>query len=268
MTDEATLTKAPEWHTRRSRGIGGSEVASILGLSPYRTAHVLWLEKSGRVQPEDISGLPHVLRGVLGEETCRMMIEQERLRAYRPKTWQGDKPHYLCSDDGFNPDEEEILEIKAMGKDNHEAASRGIVPPHYLCQCIWNLFVSKAKRCWFVSFRPEDGSKHEIEVLPDPVEAERIAAAVDHFWLVNVQGDVPPPLTINDAIEIALPEFEALLVAYLAERSEELRDRIKPYLVTHPNVRTPGGYRASITARGSISVRAPRARLQVGPASP
>ncbi len=35
----------PEWHDLRSRGIGGSEVAAILGLSPWQSQFSLWHSK-------------------------------------------------------------------------------------------------------------------------------------------------------------------------------------------------------------------------------
>ena len=176
-----SFEKPKEWHDRRSKGIGGSEIAAVLGISPYRTPYNLWLEKTGRERPADISNLPHVQRGILGEEVARMMLEREHLKSYVPKQWQGIKPHHLCSDDGWNIDDNTILEIKCMGIRPHEEVRQGKVPEYYACQVQWNLFVSKAAKCLFISFRPEDESMHIVEVLPNPEEQARIEKAVDHF---------------------------------------------------------------------------------------
>lgn len=44
-----------EWLKARQKGIGGSDAASILGISPWKTNVQLWEEKTGITEPEDIS---------------------------------------------------------------------------------------------------------------------------------------------------------------------------------------------------------------------
>ena len=46
---------SPEWHAARAAGIGGSEVAPILGLSPFESRFSLWHRKAGRIAPVDVS---------------------------------------------------------------------------------------------------------------------------------------------------------------------------------------------------------------------
>jgi putative phage-type endonuclease len=41
----------------RRRGIGASEVASVLGLTPWRTPFQVWLEKTGRLEPNELEKL-------------------------------------------------------------------------------------------------------------------------------------------------------------------------------------------------------------------
>ena len=41
-----------EWLAEREKGIGASDVAAILGLSPWETAYSLWLKKTHQVEPE------------------------------------------------------------------------------------------------------------------------------------------------------------------------------------------------------------------------
>lgn len=40
-----------EWHEQRRERLGASEVPAILGLSPWKSAYQVWLEKTGRVPP-------------------------------------------------------------------------------------------------------------------------------------------------------------------------------------------------------------------------
>ena len=37
-----------EWLKERTKGIGGSDVSTILGLNPYKTPLQLWEEKTGK----------------------------------------------------------------------------------------------------------------------------------------------------------------------------------------------------------------------------
>ena len=72
LVDTATLTE-DEWLSWRKKGIGGSDVASALGLSPYRTARELYYDKIG-VEPvvsgEDKSitfAIGHLLEDVVAQ---------------------------------------------------------------------------------------------------------------------------------------------------------------------------------------------------------
>ena len=51
------------WLQIRMRGIGSSDAAVAVGLSPYKSALSLWLEKTGRRESEDISDKPAVFWG-------------------------------------------------------------------------------------------------------------------------------------------------------------------------------------------------------------
>lgn len=37
-----------KWHTRRSCGLGGSDIGTVMGVNPYKTAFELWQEKTGK----------------------------------------------------------------------------------------------------------------------------------------------------------------------------------------------------------------------------
>jgi putative phage-type endonuclease len=55
------------WHELRSQHIGGSDVAALFGLSPYSSRWQLWMEKAGKLPPEDISGNKAVQAGTFLE---------------------------------------------------------------------------------------------------------------------------------------------------------------------------------------------------------
>jgi len=216
------------WHLARSKGIGGSEVPVVLGLSPYKTPYELWAEKTGKVVPEDISGLPHIKRGHMAETACRMLVERDLATSFKPKTWQIEGTPFRCSDDGYSLDREELLEIKAMGKAAHEATrDEKIIPEHYRVQCQWNLMVSGAKLCRFISYRPEENERAEIMVYPDPKEWEVLKEAALKFWAL-VQSDTPPPLSDRDYKVVRDGGFKDLSLQYanLKAMAEQLSNQI------------------------------------------
>lgn len=52
MSRTRELTRE-EWLAERKTGIGGSDAAAILGISPWRTAVDVWLDKTGRKPPRE-----------------------------------------------------------------------------------------------------------------------------------------------------------------------------------------------------------------------
>ena len=62
------------WLKKRNKGIGGSDASAIIGANPYKSNVELWLEKTGRKQPEDISNKDFVKYGINAEESLRNLF--------------------------------------------------------------------------------------------------------------------------------------------------------------------------------------------------
>lgn len=50
-----TVRDDAHWHELRAKHIGGSDVAAIFGLSSFSSKWQLWMEKAGKLSPEDLS---------------------------------------------------------------------------------------------------------------------------------------------------------------------------------------------------------------------
>lgn len=163
-----------------------------MGLSPYKSAYMLWTEKTGRVEPEDISGEYHVSRGTMNEPVALGKLEQKLGLQIEANTRFVHPEHgYMaCEVDGHQADF--IVEIKCMGLKNHELTAKGEVPEHYLAQCHYNMAISGMSKCIFVSYRPEDGTLHEVTIEADKVWKDKVLKAAQKFWEVNVLQDVEP----------------------------------------------------------------------------
>ena len=70
-----TFSTREELVKARKNGIGGSDVSAIVGMNPYKSNVDLWLEKTGRRTPEDISEKPYVKYGNQAEHHLRELFK-------------------------------------------------------------------------------------------------------------------------------------------------------------------------------------------------
>jgi putative phage-type endonuclease len=146
------------WLQERRRGLGASDAAAALGLSPYRTPLDLYLEKIGEVEPP--AETPAMRRGrkwegdVLDEYADSRDVDLvEQVFARHPE-----HPWMTATLDGVVPgaaypdprDGGWIVEAKVVGwRAAREWGEDGTddVPRHVLCQCHHQLAVTGAQRC-------------------------------------------------------------------------------------------------------------------------
>ena len=87
------MTPREEWLAKRSYGIGASESAAILGVSPFMSPYALWAKKCGLVEDSDETELQrwgNVLEPVICEEysaqTGRRIIDHGRYAVRQSQT--------------------------------------------------------------------------------------------------------------------------------------------------------------------------------------
>ena len=69
-----TIVSEAQWHAERAKGIGGSEAAAIVGLSPWCSNVELWQRKTGRKAAPDISDNAAVRYGHDAEPLIRKLF--------------------------------------------------------------------------------------------------------------------------------------------------------------------------------------------------
>ena len=76
------------WLEARKKFVGGSDVSALAGLSAYQSELGLYLEKSGQLEPADISTEPHVMRGNhLESGIAEYAAELEGWKIIQTKDW-------------------------------------------------------------------------------------------------------------------------------------------------------------------------------------
>ena len=204
----------------RKKYIGGSDIASILGISPYKTSYQLRLEKTGKVESKDISNLPHVRRGIVAEPIARDLVNKKLGREFKALRMVGAEPWMVANVDGI--DSKGLLEIKTMSLDKHNEVASGKIPPYYECQLEWYCAISEKESCVFASYRPEDGTLNMMTYWTNKELQNRILQEARAFWNHIIQNE-PPEVPESDH-ELCM-ESDMLEAAVEYKRlSEELKD--------------------------------------------
>tara|TARA_R110001583_G_scaffold33668_2_gene113721 strand:+ start:83 stop:1081 length:999 start_codon:yes stop_codon:yes gene_type:complete len=164
--------RTPEWLDWRKGGVSASEIAIILGLSPYKTPWRLWMEKKGRVAAPDLSRNPNVRRGVELEDHARRLFEEDHDVLLMPVCAESDLYDiFRCSFDGVDdngipvelkvPAESTWDEVKEKGE---EAQAFQLYRP----QVMFQIFVAEADYGFLVFYRRnDDGTEEKVEFRID-----------------------------------------------------------------------------------------------------
>lgn len=185
------VNNSPEWHELRNQEgvISGSEIGTILGLSPWTSAFTLWAEKTGRIERPAVGNTAMRL-GTLVEPAIRQLYQEshpdhvvQEVGTYSHALyhWMHANPDAICLDENG---EGYILEIK------HTAMYWDSIPEHYKAQVFWYMYVFDLKRAVFAVVNA--GRYKEYELVWDDFEFAAILQQVTRFRryvLLEIQPD-------------------------------------------------------------------------------
>ena len=235
MTDASTrpydllrCSSDAEWLDLRSHGIGGSDVAAIMGLSPWRTPYQVWADKVLGIR-EDISGKPAVewgtiLEPVVGDHYKYLHPDRtvRRVNAVcrsHARPWAQASLDYEVKDPDLGWG---VLEIKTASLRSADAWADG-VPLYYQTQVTHYLSVTgRPFADVAVLIGGQDYREHRIERDEDDIAA--VNAAVDSFWHDNVETEREP--------DVSAPDSSALLSGHPSPSGEMIETDTTPDLLT------------------------------------
>lgn len=231
------------WLAWRQKGIGSSDAAAIMGVSPWMTKLDLYENKIAEIVEEDdsnqfIKDMGNDLEPKVRSLYSLMTFEDFNVALLEMEAY----PFIRASLDGRNGDMSKIIEIKLLGKDDLGAAKLGKVPEKYIPQIQHQLMVSKAESCAFLGYShaeyktsKEVKPEHlvEIVVLPDPSYQTILLTEEIKFWQENVQKKRPPIPSDKDyktlrGIKNLVSTWKSLKVTFdrVEEEMEEIRSLI------------------------------------------
>jgi putative phage-type endonuclease len=197
------------WLAGRQNGLGASDAAAVVGLSPWMTALALWKQKLGMEAAPDLSGNAAAQDGVKMEPVLRdyyIATHPQYTLEYYPYDIlsQTEKPFITATLDGELCDADGrkgILEIKNVSISNKTALEKwtgGKIPEYYYVQIIAQLAATGfqfARLFAALHFMNGDTTLKEFEVERDEVidDIEWLTERMTAFWEQNIIGGTMPP---------------------------------------------------------------------------
>lgn len=233
--DTSKMTKI-EWLKERQKGIGGSDVAGILGLSKFKSPLDIYLEKTAEEPIEQEDNAAMKAGRMLEDTVARWFIEETQFITKRDNKIRIHKtrPYLIANVDRVILGQEKgpgILEIKTTSgfyASNWETE----IPEEYYLQLQHYLNVTGYK--WGAVAVLIDGRHFKYYYFDrDEDLIEYMNQKLEDFWKNNVEKRVPPVMTEKDVKNIESEpnkEIEAKeMVALMVEQIKNYKEKIAEY---------------------------------------
>ncbi|MGB2220859.1 YqaJ viral recombinase family protein [Neptunomonas sp.] len=229
--DPRSMTGEQLWHHERRLGIGGSDVAAILGISRWATPLDIFNQKRGYVEPADLSTNERVHFGNVLED----VVAQEYARRFNCKVQRrnnpivhDDLPWMRANLDRVVVGQKKVLECKTADaftvKFNWGESGTDEVPDQYLVQCMHYLICTGWEEADLAVLI--GGNRFERYCIQfDPELVAILLERVRDFWINYVLADVPPPPTTLDEINQAYPNDDGEKTIATIEVAEAINER-------------------------------------------
>lgn len=187
-----------EWLAQRRKGVGGSDVAAIMGLSEYRGPYEVWAEKKGYIESADLSGVEavqwgNILEPIVGRHYAELHPDR-KVRRLNAVCQSIERPWAQASLDYEVRDPElgwGILEIKTASLYKESDWDDG-VPLYYVTQI--SHYMSVTGRPFADVAVLIGGQRYrEYRVMRDEDDIKLVNREVDDFWTF-VTKDIEPPI--------------------------------------------------------------------------
>lgn len=187
--------------------LGCSEIAAALGVSKYKTQYQLWMEKTGRLDPDPPSlamrlGVPlePVIKTLYEERTGKKLRRSYKELSHSTLPLVGHLDYVVVG-------EKRLVDCKSSlgfgGRRRYGADETDQLPEEHLCQGQGYLLLSGSESIDFAVLMA--GPEFRVFTVPaDPDMQKLIEEGVRQFW-TYVETDTPPALTNSEDAALAYP---------------------------------------------------------------
>lgn len=203
-----------DWLAARRTGIGGSDAAAVVGLSPYKTPYEVWLDKTGQSEPEDLSANRRVKWGIRLEDSIADGYAEETGRQVRRVNRILRHPEYpfiLANIDREIVGAKAGLECKNVGDD--VARFSGQWGPSYTDQCSQPFHIQcqhymlvTGKPWWELAALIGGNDLRIYPIMRDDAVIEMLLSVYIAFWNENVLKRVAPDARSIEEARLKFPK--------------------------------------------------------------
>lgn len=189
------LAERERWLELRRQGIGSSDAAACLGVSPWATPHLLYVNKVVGIEQPDTPEMEWGRRqeAIIAEKAAEVigasLVRPNGIYQHAERDWQQATLDFRVAGEGpVVPVEIKKAEMAAgWGR-----AMTDEVPLHYKAQTVHQAVVTGAGHAWLAVLI--GGSDFRIYKIPvEPEFAATLTEAEAEMWQRIVDRDPPPP---------------------------------------------------------------------------
>lgn len=205
------------WHDERRTRIGGSDIAALMGESPWGSPWSVWAEKVGAIPP-DLERTEAQQFGIDAEEwLAKAFTKATGLHVFAEQLMirDVDAPHRGATLDGLvgeSPNSDIGSAIATwQAKTDRQLGPKWEtwenVPPRIYLQCMWEMGCARVTTGWLSVMHAGLFVEH-IEIPWNQGVWDEMCRVADAFWFDHVVTGIAPPVDGSDAT------WDALAAAY------------------------------------------------------
>jgi len=207
----------------RRTGVGASEVAAVVGWSPWQSPMSIYNLKLGITQPETNeymeagSWLEHSIAEWFSSRANVKLQRVNHTMRHKTFPWALATPDRIVLGEGRKHDH--ICEIKTVGRTTEDWGEEGsdTIPKYYFAQCQWILEVTGHEVCDVVALFMDSRRLRTYRVERHAQLAEFLIDEVGDFWNNHVVPKIPPTIDSSD-------DSKTYLHATFRDPSEQIID--------------------------------------------
>jgi putative phage-type endonuclease len=206
------MTLTAEQHQARSAGIGSSEIAAVVGVSPFQTVHDVWMRKRGLTVFDGnlATRMGSMIEDAIIHEYEHMMRangEPHETANFRTTFQHPDEPWIVASPDRLVFGKRRLVEAKNVGfRSMFDWGTKpDELPDSYRCQVEWQMGVCDAVSRLGMTSEPEPMETHVVawiggcdmrvyRVSRDLRLWNALVSQARTFWFDNVLANVAPEI--------------------------------------------------------------------------
>lgn len=191
-----------DWLKYRRCGLTGTDIASIAGVNKYAGGTHVWLDKKGQLEPIEQNEAMHwgtIIEPIIAKEfSNRTGLKIQNVNVIlQHKEYEfalGNIDRLVTDENG----EKGILEIKTASEYIKSDWDDDKVPPKYMLQLQWYMFVTGVNYGYFAALI--GGNKYiQKYVKRDDELIEMLLEICKKFWNENILKNIPPIVDGNDS---------------------------------------------------------------------